>query len=90
MPVELIVVLRRKNIQRILSIASLNRCGCEMKNIQSNFNSSNTDGSFTMTHLNSFLSLYEILSIARENKYLGAFSYSNVKLYVLHHENIPI
>ena len=37
-------------------------------------NSSNTDGSFTMmANSNSFLSPYEILSIAQENKYLGFF-----------------
>ena len=41
--------------------------------IQSNLNSSNTDGSFTMAYLNSFLSPYEILPIAQENKYLGIF-----------------
>ena len=45
------------------------------KSIQSNLNSSNTDFSFTMANSNSCLSLYEILSIAQENKYLGKFSY---------------
>ena len=51
--------------------------------IQSNLNSSNTDGSFTMANSNSFLSPYEILPLAQENKYLGKFSYFIMKLYVL-------
>ena len=38
--------------------------------IQLNLNSSNTDGSFTMVNSNSFLSPYEILPIAQENRYL--------------------
>ena len=38
--------------------------------IQSNLNSSNTDGSLTMANSNAFLSPYEILPIA-QNKYLG-------------------
>ena len=33
--------------------------------IQSNLNSSNTDGSFTMVNSNSFLSPYEILPTAQ-------------------------
>ena len=37
--------------------------------IESNLNSSNTDGSFNMANSNSFLNSYEILSIAQENKY---------------------
>ena len=37
--------------------------------IQSNLNSSNTDGSFTLVNSNSFLSPYEILPVAQENKY---------------------
>ena len=36
--------------------------------LQSNLNSSNTDGSFTMADLNLFLSPYEILPIASEKK----------------------
>ena len=44
---------------------------------------SNTDGSFTMANSNSFLSPYEILPIAQENKYLRKFSYFIVKLYVV-------
>ena len=51
--------------------------------IQSNLDSSNTDGSFTMANSNSFLSPYEVLPIAQENKYLGKFSYFIVKLYVV-------
>ena len=35
---------------------------------ESNLNSSNTDGSFTMAYSNSFLSPYKILPIAKENK----------------------
>ena len=51
--------------------------------IQSNLDSSNTDGSFTMANSNSLLNPYEILSIAQENKYLGNSSYFIVKLYVV-------
>ena len=39
--------------------------------LQLNFNNSNTDGLFTMANSNSFLSPWETLSIAQENKYLG-------------------
>ena len=46
-----------------------------VRKLQSNLNSSNTDGSFTMANSNSFLSPYEILPLAQENKYLGKFSY---------------
>ena len=55
----------------------------QYKYIQSNLDSSNTDGSFTMANSNSFLSPYEVLPIAQENKYLGKFSYFIVKLYVV-------
>ena len=41
------------------------------------------DGSFSMVNSNSFLSPYEILPIAPENKYLGNFSYFIMKLYVV-------
>ena len=52
--------------------------------VQLNLDSSNTDGSFAMTNSNSFLSPYEVLPIAQENKYLGKFSYFiKVKLYVV-------
>ena len=50
--------------------------------IQSNRNSSNIDGSLNMANLNLFLSPYEILPIALENKYLRKFSYFIMKLYV--------
>ena len=50
--------------------------------LQSNLDSSNTDGSFTMANSNSFLSTYEVLPIAQENKYLGKLSYFIVKLYL--------
>ena len=45
--------------------------------VQSNLNSSNSDGSFTMANSNSFLSPYEILPIAQENKYLAIFHFYN-------------
>ena len=38
------------------------------RNLQSNIDSANTDGSFTMVNSNSFLSPYEILPIALKNK----------------------
>ena len=38
---------------------------------------------FTMANSNSFLSPYEILSIAQENKYLGKLSYFIMTLYVV-------
>ena len=50
---------------------------------QSNLDGSNTDGSFTMANSNSFLSPYEILLKAQENKCLRKFSYFIVKLYVV-------
>ena len=37
--------------------------------VQSNLDNSNTDGSCTLDNSNSFLSPYEILPIASENKY---------------------
>ena len=55
----------------------------EIHCIQSNRDGSNTDGSFTMVNSNSFLSPYEILPIAQENKYLRNFFYFIVKLYVV-------
>ena len=51
--------------------------------IQLNLDGSNTDGSFTMANWNSFLSPYEILPIAQENKHLRIFSYFIVKLYIV-------
>ena len=49
------------------------------EHIQSNFNISNTDGSFTMANLNSFSSPFEILLIAQEKKYLK-------KIVLFYHE----
>ena len=40
------------------------------RRIQSNFNGSNTDGSFTMAYSNSFLSPYGFFPIAQEKKIL--------------------
>ena len=51
--------------------------------IQSNLNSSNTDGLFTMANSNSVLSANEILPIDQENKYLRKLSYFIMKLYVV-------
>ena len=51
--------------------------------VQSNLNSSNTDGSFTMANSNSFLNPYEIYPIDQENKYLRKLSYFIKKLYVV-------
>ena len=48
-----------------------------------NLNSSNTNGSFTMVNLNSFLSPYGILLISQANKYLRKLSYFVMKLYVV-------
>ena len=45
----------------------------ECHHVQSNLDGSNTDGSFSMANSNSFLSPYEILLIAQENKYLRNF-----------------
>ena len=56
-----------------------------VSSIQSNLDGSNTDGSFTMANSNSFLSPYEILPIAQENKYLMIFSYFIVKYVVYTH-----
>ena len=42
--------------------------------IQSNLNSSNTDGSFATSNSNSILSPRVLRPIAQENKYLGKFS----------------
>ena len=57
--------------------------GIHLRDIQSNLDGSNTDGLFTMANSNSFLSPYEILRIAQENKYLRNFFYFIVKLYVV-------
>ena len=52
--------------------------------IQSNLNSSNTDGSFTMANSNSFLSPYKFLQIAPDNKYLEKISYFIMTLYAVY------
>ena len=51
--------------------------------MQSNLNSSSSDGSFTTANSNLFSSPYEIFPITQENKYLGKFSYFIMKLYVV-------
>ena len=51
--------------------------------IQSNLNTSNMDGSFTMANSNSFFSPYKFLLLAWENKYLRKFSYFTMTLYVV-------
>ena len=56
---------------------------CSEQELQPNLNSSNIDCSFTMAIFYSFLSPYEILRIAQENKYLRKFSYFITKLYVV-------
>ena len=88
--VNLIILGMLYNISAVKSLncmqkASQNTCS-QLKAsvyIQSNLNSSNTDGSFTMANSNSFLSTYEILPIAQEKKYLGKYSYFFMKLYVV-------
>ena len=67
----------------IESIRNMDDNDTLLSQIQSNLDDSNTDGSFTMANSNSFLSPYEILLIAQENKYLRKFSYFIVKLYVV-------
>ena len=58
---------------------------CNLENYKNSKtpNSSNTDGSFTMTKSDSFLSPCEVLPIAQENKYLRKFSNFIMKLYVV-------
>ena len=53
---------RNAKLKEIVIILSLNI-------VQSNFNGSNADGSFTMAYSNSFLSIYGFFTIAEENKY---------------------
>ena len=50
---------------------------------QLNLNSSNIDGLFTMANSNSFLSPFEILPIAQENKYLEKLSYFIMEFYAV-------
>ena len=54
------------------------------RRLQSNLNSSNTDGSFTMANSNSFLSPYKILPIDQENKYLRKLPYFIMELYIVY------
>ena len=54
-----------------------------LQNVQYNLNGSNLDGSFTVDDSNSFFSPYKILPIAKENKYLGMFSYFIIELYIV-------
>ena len=61
----------------------MNKSSNYAADIQSSLNISNTDGSFTMAYSNSFLSPYEILPIAQENKHLGKQSYFIIRLYVV-------
>ena len=58
-------------------------CNCGYFYIQSNRNSSNTDGLFAMANSNSFLSACKTLPIVQENKYFSKFSYFIMKLYVV-------
>ena len=60
-------------ISLILREVSDSKQACISCKLQSNFNSSNTDGSFTMADSKSCLSSYEILSTDQENKYLKIF-----------------
>ena len=64
-------------------VCRLNWASEEYIKIESNLNSSNTNGLFTMANSNSFLSPYEILPIAQENKYLRKLSYFLMRLYVV-------
>ena len=64
--------------------------GVESFNIQYNLNGSNTDGSFPVDDLNWFFSPYKILPIARENKYLGNFSYFIMALYGVYSLESPV
>ena len=57
--------------------------------LQSNLNSSNNDGSFTMANSNSFLSPYEILPLAQENKYLGKFLFYHEIVCCVHSLKSP-
>ena len=74
-------VRTKRNCNRRIALVGRNKAtGLGLK-LQSNPNSSNTDDSFIMANSNSFLSSYEILPIAQENKYLGKFSYFIMKSY---------
>ena len=51
--------------------------------LQSNLNSSNTNGSFNMANSNSFLSPYEIFPLAQEKQIFREISYFIMKLFVV-------
>ena len=73
---ELVNWLFFRFVACVLSVVVMIHNHCiAIRKLQSNFDGSNTDGSFTMANSNSFLSPYEILPIAQENKYLRKFSY---------------
>ena len=61
----------------------------EKRQIQSNLDNPNTDGSFTMANLNSFLSSYEVLAIAQENKYLLIFLFFHEIVYCVYSLESP-
>ena len=63
-------VLTMKLEPHVLSdiLCMMVRCVGSICLLQSNLNSSKTDGSFTMANSNSFVSPYGILSIPQENK----------------------
>ena len=65
-----------------MDIPCLTRVMCPLY-IQSNLDSSNLDGSFTMANLHLHLNPNEILSIAEENKYFGNFYHFIMELYVV-------
>ena len=73
----------KKEINEQIGSSLCNSINRKYNVVQSNFNSSNTDGLFTMANSNSFLSPYEILPLAQENKYLGKFSYFIMKSYIV-------
>ena len=62
---------------------SLTLMNINVVQLQYNHNGSNTDCSITVDDSNSFFSLYKILPIAQENKYLGIFPYFIMELYVV-------
>ena len=57
--------------------------------VQYNLNGSNPDGSFTVDDSNPFLSPYEFLPIAQENKYLRKFSFYRRIVYCVYSLESP-
>ena len=55
----------------------------EVRDIQQNLNSSNSDGSFTVDDSNSFFSPYKLLPPIAQEKYVMIFSYFIIELYVV-------